>query len=83
MRSTCVDSEVRHIADTGCIATIGSTRAAQAMQAAAADLGVKVPCHLKIDTGMGRYGFLPCAGSGGHCLLRPAEFGIHRRIHPL
>ena len=59
MRSTCVDSEARHIADTGCIATIGSTRAAQAMQAAAADLGVKVPCHLKIDTGMGRYGFLP------------------------
>lgn len=71
MRSTCVDSEVRHIADTGCIATIGSTRAAQAMQAAAADLGVKVPCHLKIDTGMGRYGFA-CAGSGGYCLLRPA-----------
>ena len=59
MRSTCVDSEARHIADTGCIATIGSTRAAQALQAAAADLGVKVPCHLKIDTGMGRYGFLP------------------------
>ena len=59
MRSTCVDSEARHIADTGCIATIGSTRAAQVMQAAAADLGVKVPCHLKIDTGMGRYGFLP------------------------
>ena len=57
MRSTCVDSEARHIADTDCIATIGSTRAAQAMQAAAADLGVKVPCHLKIDTGMGRYGF--------------------------
>lgn len=59
MRSTCVESEAKIIAENCCTATIGSLKAAQVMDRAASDLNVTVSCHLKIDTGMGRYGFLP------------------------
>ncbi len=59
MRSTCIEDEAREIAKNGCIATIGSTNAAKIMDKVSKELGVKTKCHLKIDTGMGRYGFLP------------------------
>ena len=59
MRSTCVESEARIIAENGCIATIGSLAAAEMMNEIGGELECKVRCHLKIDTGMGRYGFLP------------------------
>lgn len=59
MRSTCVESEARIIARSNAIATIGSLAAAEAMNKIAQELNTKVRCHLKIDTGMGRYGFLP------------------------
>lgn len=59
MRSTCIESEAKEIASNNCIATIGSTKAALVMDDVSKKLGVKTKCHLKIDTGMGRYGFLP------------------------
>ena len=59
MRSTCVEEEAKIIAENGCIATIGSLQAAETMNTVAAALNTRVKCHLKIDTGMGRYGFLP------------------------
>lgn len=59
MRSTCIKSEAKQIAENGCTATIGSEEACRAMESAAEELGVTVKCHLKIDTGMGRYGFMP------------------------
>lgn len=59
MRSTCIESEARQIAESGCIATIGSEESCRVMEQVAEELGVKVKCHLKIDTGMGRYGFMP------------------------
>ena len=59
MRSTCVESEAEIIAKNGCIATIGSQEACRVMDKVSAELGVKTKCHLKIDTGMGRYGFMP------------------------
>lgn len=59
MRSTCLENEAKIIAQNGCIATIGSTHAAQTMNKVSKELGVKTKCHLKIDTGMGRYGFMP------------------------
>jgi alanine racemase len=37
--------------------TISTPGAARALQAAAARHGVRLPCHLKIDTGMNRLGF--------------------------
>lgn len=59
MRSTGIPEEAEIIAKNGCIATIGSLNAAKVMNEASARLGVKTKCHLKIDTGMGRYGFMP------------------------
>lgn len=59
MRSTCLESEAKIIAENGAIATIGSLEAAMVLDRVSADLGVKTKCHLKIDTGMGRYGFMP------------------------
>lgn len=59
MRSTCIESEAKVIAENGCIATIGSAEACKVMNDVSAKLNVKTKCHLKIDTGMGRYGFMP------------------------
>ncbi|MBQ7203766.1 MAG: alanine racemase [Eubacterium sp.] len=59
MRSTCVKSEAELIAKNGATATIGSLESAKIMDEVSKELGVKTKCHLKIDTGMGRYGFMP------------------------
>lgn len=59
MRSTCIEEEAEIIAENGCIATIGSEEACRVMNKVSARLGMKTKCHLKIDTGMGRYGFMP------------------------
>lgn len=59
MRSTGIEDEARIIAENGCIATIGSLCSAEIMNKVSAQLGIKTKCHLKIDTGMGRYGFMP------------------------
>lgn len=59
MRSTCIESEAKIIAQNNAIATIGSTKACKVMDKVSKELGVKTRCELKIDTGMGRYGFMP------------------------
>lgn len=59
MRSTCIENEAEIIAESNCIATIGSLNAAEVMDKVSEKLGVKTKCYLKIDTGMGRYGFMP------------------------
>ena len=59
MRSTCIKEEAKIIAENGCIATIGSADACKVMNEVSKELGIKTKCHLKIDTGMGRYGFMP------------------------
>lgn len=59
MRSTCLEEEARIIAENSAIATIGSKQSALVMDKVSKQLGVKTKCHLKIDTGMGRYGFMP------------------------
>lgn len=59
MRSTCIKEEAEMIAKNNCIATIGSSDAAQLMNKVSEELEIITKCHLKIDTGMGRYGFMP------------------------
>ena len=59
MRSTSIEEEAKIIAENDCIATIGSLSAAEVMDKVSKKLNKKTKCHLKIDTGMGRYGFLP------------------------
>lgn len=59
MRSTCIPEEAKIIAENGCIATIGSLQACNVMNSVSNELKIKTKCHIKIDTGMGRYGFMP------------------------
>lgn len=59
MRSTCIKEECEVIAKNNATACIGSLKSAEVMNETAKELGVIVKCNLKIDTGMGRYGFLP------------------------
>lgn len=59
MRSTAMQDEADIILQANATATIGSPEAAAALSAAAQKRGTVAKAHVKIDTGMGRYGFLP------------------------
>ncbi|NLD87380.1 MAG: alanine racemase [Clostridiales bacterium] len=53
------ESEVEDIIEARAVATIGSYNDAVILSGVAEKHGEVVEAHLKIDTGMGRYGFLP------------------------
>ena len=59
LRSTGDPAELNRLMDLRVILTIGSWETACAFNAIAAVRADVVEAHLKIDTGMGRYGFLP------------------------
>ena len=59
MRETELSEELEALLALDAIATVGCPETADAMEAVAAAADRKFPCHVKIDTGMGRYGFLP------------------------
>ena len=59
LRPTCEPAELAQLLELGVIATVGSLEQAAALNAAALQKDVVVEAHLKIDTGMGRYGFQP------------------------
>ena len=59
LRQLCDPAEIRELAQEKVILTVGSSRAAQRI-CEATQLPVRV--HLKVDVGMGRYGFLPSEG---------------------
>ena len=59
LRSTAIRSELETVIDCGGVATVGSYEAATAANALAEELGTVLTVHIEIDTGMGRYGFLP------------------------
>lgn len=59
MRATCIDTELSALLELGATATVGSLECAQKMEQIAAQSDKVFPCHVKIDTGMGRYGFHP------------------------
>lgn len=59
LRSTAIPDEAARIADIGAVATIGSLEAAKVYDAYCHSKGIVGRAHIKIDTGMGRYGFLP------------------------
>ena len=50
-------SDLNGVFDHDLIPTVSSPSAARALQEAAAARGVRLVCHLKIDTGMNRFGF--------------------------
>jgi len=59
LRPTTDQTELNALLDLDVIATIGSTEDAAALSSLAAQRDVVAEAHVKIDTGMGRYGFLP------------------------
>lgn len=59
MRATCIPEELEVLLEQNAIATVGSLECATTMDQVAERMGKPFLCHLKIDTGMGRYGFQP------------------------
>lgn len=59
LRATCIPEELKVLLEQHATGTVGSLECAKAMDKAAEAAGTVFPCHIKIDTGMGRYGFLP------------------------
>lgn len=59
MEGTCNPDEINELLDLGAIFTIGSPEDARAVNEQALSRSAVAQAHLKIDTGMGRYGFLP------------------------
>lgn len=59
MRATCIKEELMELLKLNATGTVASLECAQAMAEAAKEAEKPFPCHVKIDTGMGRYGFHP------------------------
>lgn len=58
LSSTCIPKEISDIIDNNGILTIGSNMAAELANEIVRSKNKKIKVHLKIDTGMGRYGYL-------------------------
>ncbi len=58
MRSTCIKDEIETIVKYNCTATVGSVESAKLLNEISKNAGKTTKAHIKIDTGMGRYGFL-------------------------
>lgn len=59
MRSTADPTEINELMDLGAILTVGSYETAVAINGIAAQRAAIAQVHIAVDTGMGRYGFLP------------------------
>ena len=59
LRPTCAGDELRELLDLNAIITVSSQDDATVLNGVAAQKNVVANTHIKIDTGMGRYGFLP------------------------
>ena len=59
LRATCIPEELAVLLEQNATATVGSLECAIAMDQMAEKMDKPFLCHIKIDTGMGRYGFLP------------------------
>ncbi len=59
LRPTTDQKELTELLELDVIATIGSTEDAAALNSLAAQRNLVAEAHVKIDTGMGRYGFHP------------------------
>lgn len=59
LRSTALPDEIESLLRDRAVLTIGSHDAAVAVNGIAGKLGLRAQVHIKVDTGMGRYGFEP------------------------
>lgn len=84
MRETALPEELELLLSLDAIATVGCPETADAMEAVAAAAERKFPCHVKIDTGMGRYGFLPGDTEGVSAIYGRTSLdvqGIYTHFH--
>ena len=58
MSSTAVKEDIENLIKNKIILTIGSKESGEAVDEIAQQINQKVRCHIKIDTGFGRYGFI-------------------------
>lgn len=70
LSSTALPEEVSALLARNVILTVGSFDAAHTVSAVAAQQGVTARVHIKLDTGMGRCGFLPGDVREAAALLR-------------
>lgn len=59
MRATCLKDELLSLLANNVTVTVGSMECALIMEEVAAEAEKSFFCHIKVDTGMGRYGFHP------------------------
>jgi alanine racemase len=59
MRSTADPAEINELLDLGVYLTVGCYETAVAINGIAAERATVAKVHIAVDTGMGRYGFLP------------------------
>lgn len=74
MRETGLTEELEALYRLGAVATVGCPETAARMAAVA--LEHPFPCHVKIDTGMGRYGFHPTEGPAIAQVYRTPELHV-------
>lgn len=85
LSGTANPEEINELLDLNVILTVGSYEDAAAANEAAAGRATVAEVHLKIDTGMGRFGFLPeeadKAVSIYKCMKSLAVSGIYTHFH--
>ncbi len=59
LRPTDEPAELRRLLELDVILTVASQQNALTLSSAAQEMQIRAKAHLKLDTGMGRYGFLP------------------------
>lgn len=59
MECTCDRGQIQRLLNQRAVMTVGSLEDATQIHTCARERGIRVKVHVKVDTGMGRYGFLP------------------------
>lgn len=59
MSSTCIKEEIKEMIDNDIVLTIGSLESYELIKNNSIKFKKIPTCHIKVDTGLGRYGFLP------------------------